>query len=446
MAVRKGLLGKEQALDFAEKVLARSPGELTEVSIRGGVSHLTRFSDNYIHQNVSESGQSISVKVIFGKKIGAASTNSLDDASIAETIAAAARIAELQRPNEEFLGIPGPASYQEVNTFFDSTFDFTPMDRAKGVKVIVDAAAAKGFKAAGAYTSGANEICLANSLGLRAYHASTSANLRTVVASDTGTGYGDASATDVTKISAEEVANEAVGLCDMDQNPVEVPAGEYEVVLQPRAVADLLGYLIRGGFSASAVQEGRSFLVGKLGQKLFSDLFTIWDDGLDPGGFPMPFDMEGTPKKKVMLVEQGVAKGLLYDFKSAKKEGKESTGHGGFGGWGAMAANMFMAPGDASMDDLVKMTKRGILITRLNYTNMAHPGRVLVTGTTRDGTFLIENGKIVKPAKNFRFTESALRVFGTMDAVGRETVRAGRGANVPAVHVPAFNFTGVTEF
>jgi predicted Zn-dependent protease len=147
-----------------------------------------------------------------------------------------------------------------------------------------------------------------------------------------------------------------------------------------------------------------------------------------------------------LLVEQGVAKGLLYDFKSAKKEGRESTGHGGFGGWGAMAGNLFMAPGDASLDELIGMTKRGILITRLNYTNMAHPAKVLVTGTTRDGTFLIENGKVVGPAKNFRFTESAIRVFGTVDAVGKETVRAGRGANVPAIHVPAFNFTGVTEF
>lgn len=439
-------MGREQALEIAEKVLARSPGELTEVSIRGGASHLTRFSDNYIHQNVSESGQSVTAKVIFGKKIGTASTNSLDDDAIAETIAAAARIAELQRPNAEFQGIPGPASYALVGTFFDSTFDFTPMDRAKGVKVIVDAAAAKGFRAAGAYTTGASEMCLANSLGLRAYHTSTSATLRTVVMSDTGSGYGDASATDVSRILAEEVAREAVGLCDANQNPVEVPPGEYEVVLKPRAVADLLGYLIRGGFSASAVQEGRSFLVGKLGQKIFSDLFSIWDDGLDPRGFPVPFDMEGTPKKKVMLVEKGVAKGLLYDFRSAKKEGKESTGHGGFGGWGAMAANLFMAPGNASLDDLIGMTKRGILITRLNYTNMAHPAKVLVTGTTRDGTFLIEEGKIVRPAKNFRFTESALRVFGTVDAVGKETVRAGRGANVPAIHVPAFNFTGVTEF
>jgi predicted Zn-dependent protease len=145
------------------------------------------------------------------------------------------------------------------------------------------------------------------------------------------------------------------------------------------------------------------------------------------------------------MVEKGVTAELLYDFKSAKKEGKQPTGHGGFGGFGAMAANVFMAPGDAAVEDLIKKTRRGILITRFHYTNMAHPIRVLVTGMTRDGTFLIEDGKIVKPVRNFRFTESALRVFGTMDAASKEAVRAGR-AVVPAIHVPAFNFTGVTEF
>jgi len=445
MAVRKGLLGKEEALKVAEKVLSMSPGELTEVSVRGGVSNLTRFSDNYIHQNVSESGQGVTVKVIFGKKIGTASTNSLDGDSIKETVDTAARIAQLQKPNDEFNGIPGPATYHDVKTFFDSTFDFSPMDRAKAVKVVVDAATAKGFKAAGAYTSAANEVCLANSLGLRAYHASTTGNLRTVVMSGTGSGYGDASAMDVAQICPHGVATTAVEKCEMNQNPVSIPAGEYEVVMEPHAVAEMVGYLVRAGFSAQAVSEGRSFLVGKLGQKLFAGMFSVWDDGLDPRGFPMPFDMEGVPKQKVVLVENGVAKELLYDFRTARKEGKQPTGHGGFGGWGPMAANMFMAPGQATMEDLIKNTRRGILITRFHYTNMAHPMRVLVTGMTRDGTFLIEDGKITKPVKNLRFTESALRVFGIVDDATKEAVRAGR-AVVPAIHVPAFSFTGVTEF
>lgn len=441
----RGLLGREGALEIAGKVIEASPGELTEVMIRGGASYLTRFCDNYIHQNVSESGQGITVKIIFGKRIGTASTNSLEDVAIRETIAAAARIAELQKPNEDFEGIPEPEPICEVKTFADSTFDFSPMDRAKAVNVIVEAAAAKGFKAAGAYSTGASEICIANSLGVRAYNSSTSAHLRTVVMSSTGSGYADAISTDVREVDPGEVARTAVGKCELSENPAVAAAGEYEVILEPRAVADMLSYLVRGGFSATSVREGRSFLAGKIGQQLFTDLFSIWDDGLDPRGFPTPFDMEGVPKQKVVMVEKGVIKGLLYDFKSAKKEGRKSTGHGGFGGWGAMAGNLFMAPGESTVEDMIKKTKRGILITRFHYTNMAHPMKVLVTGMTRDGTFLVEGGKIVKPVRNFRFTESALKVFGTMDMVGRDLARTGRSM-VPAIHVPAFSFTGVTEF
>lgn len=444
--MREGLLGRDEALRLAGSALERSTGDMTEVSVRGGVSRLTRFSDNYIHQNVSEAGHSITVKVIFGQKAGTASTNSMDEESIDAAIRAATQIAGLQKPNPEFPGLPGPSEYGRARSFFDSTLEFGPMDRARAVKVITDAAAAGGFRAAGAYTTGANETCIVNSLGLSAYHASTSANLRAVVMSDTGSGYADAVSNDSLDVDAERVASEAVELCAMNRDPEAVVPGEYEVVLQPRAVGDMLGYLIRGGFSAAAVLEGRSFLAGRLGQKMFPEAFSLWDDGLDPAGFPVPFDLEGVPKKKVVMVEKGVPRELLYDFKTAVKQGKQPTGHGGLGGWGPMASNVFMAPGQSTLDDLVGMTRRGILITRLNYTNMAHPVRALVTGTTRDGTFLIEDGKVRKPVKNFRFTESALRVFGSMDAVTRDVARLGRGGVVPAIHVPAFNFTGVTEF
>ncbi len=436
MAVRKGLLGKEAALRIVERVLEKSPGDLTTVSIRGGISHLTRFCDNYIHQNVSESGNGLSVTVIFGKKIGSASTNALDNESIDRTVETAARIARLQRPNEEFRGLPGPKELPEFDAFVPETFEFTALERAKGVKAVTDAAKAKGFEAAGAYSTGASEMCMANSLGVRAYLASTSASLSTVVMSETGSGYAEDRSRDAREISPEQVAAVATEKCAMSENPVSVPAGEYEVVLEPLAVADMLGYL-SGGFQGESYEEGRSYLSGKLGQKVFSEKLTVWDDGLDPRGFPMPFDMEGQPKKKIVMIEAGVPTALFYDFRSAQKYGKEPTG--GF------PMNIFMAEGDATVEDMIKNTKRGILVTRFHYTNMAHPFRVLVTGMTRDGTFLIEDGKITKPVKNFRFTESAIRVFNTMDMVGKESVSAGR-AVVPAIRVPAFHFTGVTEF
>ncbi len=436
MAVRQGLLGKEAALAIAQRVIDRSPGELTSVHIRGGVSHLTRFCDNYIHQNVSESGSGLSVRVIFGKKIGSASTNALDDESIDRAIEVAAQIARLQKPNEEFQGLPEPMELPEIDAFVPETFDFSALQRAEGVSVIADAAKSKGFQAAGAYSTGASEICIANSLGVRAYQVSTSASLRTVVMSDTGSGYAQGRSRDAREVSPAEIARTATEKCALSENPVSVPAGEYEVVLEPLAVADMLGYL-SGGFQGESYQEGRSYLSGKLGQKLFSEKLTVWDDGLDSRGFPTPFDMEGLPKRKVVMIDAGVPTGLFYDYRTARKYGTEPTG--GYPG------NIFMAPGDATVEEMIKKTKRGILITRFHYTNMAHPFRVLVTGMTRDGTFLIEDGKVTKPVKNFRFTESALRVFSTMDMIGKDAVSAGR-AVVPAIRVPAFNFTGVTEF
>ncbi len=444
MAERTGLLGKEKAFELADWAIKQSPGDLTEVRVRGGVSRLTRFTENYIHQNVSEANESISVKVIFGKKIGVASTNSLDEQALREVVARAARIAELQKPNEEFQGIPGPERIPELDAFSGNTYAFSALDRAAAVKAVIDQAKPKGFRAAGAFSTGAGELCVANSLGVRAYHPSTTASLSTVAMSDTSSGYASARAVDVSEIEAGEVGLKATEKCAMGENPVSIEPGEYEVILEPLAVADLLSYLAWMGFSAQAVRDGRSFVSGKLGQKLFSDLFTFWDDGMDKRGFPMPFDLEGVPKSKVAMVENGVAKDLVYDFKNAKKEGKKPTGHGGFG-WGPMAVNLFMAGGDDSIEDMIKKTCRGILVTRFHYTNPAHPIRVLITGMTRDGTFLIEDGKITKPVKNLRFTESALRVFGTMDMVGKDMVKAGRTV-APAIRVPAFTFTGTTEF
>ncbi|HHY12520.1 MAG TPA: TldD/PmbA family protein [Firmicutes bacterium] len=444
-AERVELLGRQKALEIVDKAIRHSPGDLTEVIIRGGVSRLTRFTENYIHQNVSEVNQGISVKVIFGKKIGVASTNSLDEQSLREAVENAARIAKLQKPNEDFEGIPEPEDVPEVDAFSENTYAFSAMDRAHAVKAVIDKAKSKGFKAAGAFSTDAGELCVANSLGIRAYFPSTTASLSTVVMSETSSGYASARATDVAEISAGEVGRKAAEKCAMGENPVSIGAGEYEVILEPLAVVDMLTYLAWMGFSAQAVRDGRSFVSGKLGQKLFSDRFTFWDDGLDKRGFPMPFDLEGVPKSKVVMVENGVASELVYDIKNARKEGRKSTGHGGFGGWGPMAVNLFMAGGSDSVEDMIKKTGRGILVTRFHYTNPAHPIKMLITGMTRDGTFLIEDGKITRPVKNLRFTESALRVFGTMDMVGKDMVRAGRTV-APAIRVPAFTFTGTTEF
>ncbi len=443
--VDKKPLGRENALEVIDKLIHWSPGDLTEVVLRSDSTALTRFTKNYIHQNVAERDYTVTVRVIFGKKIGSVTTNFLHDDSLKEAVEDAAAIAKLQPPNEEFEGLPEPEPLPDVDCFVPETDSFSAKSRALAVKEVVEVAKERGFEASGAFSTGTMELAVGNSRGVRAYNVSTYAALSTVMMGADGSGYAEASGRDVREIRPGEVARIARDKCAMAQNPVSIAAGEYEVVLEPLAVAMLLSYLGRAGFSALAVREGRSFLTGRLGQKLFDEKFNMWDDGLDPRGFPIPFDLEGVPKRKVTLVENGVAKELVYDYNTAKKEGRKSTGHGGFRGWGPMPVNLFMGEGTATLEEMIRSTKRGILVTRFHYTNMAHPLKVLITGMTRDGTFLIEDGYITKAVKNFRFTESALRVFSTLDMIGRETVRVERTV-VPAIRVPAFNFTGVTEF
>lgn len=443
--VAVGFLGRENCLEFLDKIIRWSPGDSTEVVLRTERRALTRFTGNRIHQNVSELGYSVTVRVAFGRRLGSATTNSLDDGSLKEALEEAARMARLQPPSDEFQGFPDPEPVSAVNCFYSRTDGFTAGDRARAVKEIVEIAKEKGVEASGSFSTGSSELAVGNSRGIAVYCPFTHASLSVVMTGKNGTGYAESSGQNVEEIKAPDVARSATEKCLVAQDPVAIPPGEYEVVLEPLAVASLLGYLARAGFSALAVREGRSFLAGRLGQKIFDEKFTMWDDGLDPRGFPVPFDLEGVPKRKVVLVDKGVATGLVYDHSTAKREGKKSTGHGGFRSWGPVPTNLFMATGDSTLEDMVSRTRKGVLVTRFHYTNMAHPLRVLVTGMTRDGTFLIEDGRIVRAVKNLRFTESALRVFSSLDMVGNEATRAERCV-VPAVRVPAFAFTGVTEF
>ena len=224
------------------------------------------------------------------------------------------------------------------------------------------------------------------------------------------------------------------------------------MVLGPDAVADMMGYLAYVSFNGLAVHEGRSFVATRLGQQVMAPGVTIWDDGLDPAGLPMPFDFEGTPKQPVSLVAAGVAKGATWDRRSAAVAGTghQSTGHAlpAPNSTGALPVNLFMKPGEASEDDLLAGIERGIWITRFWYTRVVHPLEVVMTGMTRDGTFLIEDGRITRPVRNLRFTQSYLAALAAVEAIGRDgKLIDGTFAtsSVPAIRVGRFNFTGVTR-
>ncbi|HSR10623.1 MAG TPA: metallopeptidase TldD-related protein, partial [Thermodesulfobacteriota bacterium] len=230
----------------------------------------------------------------------------------------------------------------------------------------------------------------------------------------------------------------------------------YEVVLEPEAVYEFLSFLATLGFNALSVQEGRSFLCNRFGEKLADERITIFDDGLDPAGMPVPFDFEGVPKKRVTFLDRGIARAVTYDSFTAGREGRESTGHAlpPPGTEGPIPMNLFMAPGESQIEEMVRSVRRGVYVSRFHYTNVVEPMKAVITGMTRDGTFLIEDGEIRMPVKNLRFTESILKALSRVKAVGRERKICSAGSNygrrfatgtvAPALLIDGFNFSGVS--
>lgn len=440
------MVGRDLALSLIEKALGFSTAEQTQVQLITGESMLTRYAENHIHQNVSESNSRLLIRVAFGKKLGSATTNDLSDEGIRRAVESACTIAQLSKENPRFsnFAYPSDQPYPEVISYSEETASLTSMERAEKVKIITDKARAAGFKAAGSLSTQVGELAIGNSHGIRAYNPSTRASISAMVMSETSAGQASDTAMNVNDVDFVGVAEKAFNKCRDSQDPVSIEAGDYEVILEPQAAGMLLSFLVRAVFNPMLMLEGRSLLKDRMGTQLLSDKLTIWDDATDPRGLPTPFDFEGIPKQKVVLIENGVAKNLVYDTFTANLSDTKSTGHATPFGMGGAPMHMFVQPGDASIDDMIKSTKKGLLITRFHYANMIHPMRVVVTGMTRDGTFLVEDGEIKAPVKNLRFTQGILEALNDIEMVGQEVFRAGQGS-VPALKIGKFTFTGVTE-
>jgi predicted Zn-dependent protease len=337
-----------------------------------------------------------------------------------------------------------------VDAWSDGTAEATPEFRADGVRAVIAAADAAGVTAYGSFSTEGESIAVANSAGIRAAERRTSSQLLTVQMSpDGGTGYAEGVSLDATTIDAAAIGREAATKARASDRPVTVEPGDYPVVLEEYAVVDItdmLGYL---GFSALAVQEGRSFV--EPGRRIGSDLVSIVDDGSDRNGLPASFDYEGVAKQSVPLVERGVCREVVFDSQTAARAGRTSTGHGlpAPNPWGPFPLNAVMAAGATPRDELIGGMDRGLLVTRFHYTNVVHPKLAMITGMTRDGTFLVEGGRIVGPVRNLRFTQSYLDALSGVSAVSstRKAIKGFLGAAVvPALRIDAWTFTGVTEF
>lgn len=443
------MLDESRLRAISEAGLRASTADQTEILLIGQQSPLTRYSDNYIHQNVSEAGYTLAVRAVAGKRIGFASTNQLDRDSISEAVSHACAAARLAPENPDFQSLPGPEPVQEIQAYAHATRDCPADLRAAYVERVVDMAKEKGVTVAGALSPMVLQTAVANSLGVWAYSIATRVSMTCVAMSPDSSGFARGSAVNVADIDPTAIAGRAIGKCLKSRNPISIPPGEYDVVLEPPAVADMLMYLAFPGFSAGAYQEGSSFMSYGMGKSVTGEKISIWDDGYDPQGFPMSFDFEGVPKQKVTLIEKGIARGIVYDSLTAGKEGKKSTGHSIQAFMpGAIPANLVMGGGDSSLEEMIASTEKGILITRFHYVNPLHPVKTIITGMTRDGTFLIEKGQITRGIRNLRFTESILGAFSRAVALSKQRSLEGDLLSIvcPSMKIERFTFTGGTEF
>jgi len=438
------MLSQDEIKSILDKVMSISTADETEANVGSSRNSLTRFAENHIHQNVSQDGDYLSVTVVLGNRMGEASTSKMDDDSIKKVVADAIEIAKLAPPDEELLPRMGPQKYQDVQAYDPDMDKLTPMDRAKEVAGVVKACEKNGLKTAGAFTDSSGISAMATSKGLFVYYKRSDINFSVSAMGDDSSGWADKSSFKRSGIDAISLGQIAIDKAISSRNPKNIPPGNYTVILEPDAVSELIGFMLYG-FNALAVDEGRSFLTDRVGEKIAGDYVTLVSDPYHPLHQGRPYDGDGVPTKRVELIKNGVAQNLVYDRLTAKKHGVEPTGHGGGGRntYGAYPSCPVIDGGKSTLEEMIASTDKGILVTRFWYTNYVDPMKLIITGMTRDGTFWIENGKITHGIKNFRINQSVLDMLNNIEMMS-EPALAG-GIVVPAMKVRDFDFSSGTD-
>jgi predicted Zn-dependent protease len=451
---------RERTQDLLARCLVESPADEIEAVFQAQDYGLTRFAGSTIHQNMSEEDAMVVVRVAFGQQLGSFATNQLDTEGLRGAVKRAAEIARLSHPTPNFHGFCQPMQPGKVNgeVYFPATAEVDAARRANRAADVIQTAGKAGFEAAGAVSNGVYVCAVATSRGQNVYQAETRSHGLTVVnrpgEAGFGTGYAEWYGRDFDKFDPFSLGQQAVDISVLNHDPAGIEPGNYAVILSPMAVGLLLFYLSWMGFHARSVQSGQSFLIGKKSKLVLSDSISIWDDGLDGSGYAVPFDWEGVPKQRVDIIQDGLARDVVYDSFTAAHDACRSSGHclspvRDQYYSSPLPSNLFIAPGGASKEELIASTERGILIEHLWYVREVHYGNTIVTGMTRDGTFLIENGRITRPLCNLRFTQSIAEAFRSVQMVGRDLHLAEQfiGVSVtPALKVERFNIAGISTF
>lgn len=446
------MVGEGKLKELCDFALSVSVAHQTEVVMGRTASNTTRYAQNRIHQNISQESMTVIVRSILnegkGKKIGVAYGNASSKDAIRKITLNSNEIAKIQVPDPYFKSLPKPQKIKKIKTFDKKIQKLSLKEKAEVVKKIIALAKKEKMVASGIFETVVGESAVINSLGVWAYHQSTRATITTVMSAENSTGYASQTSYILDKIDSEKIAKKAIEKAKSSADPKDIEPGRYDVILEEEAVGEMIGYLAYRGFGGKHVHEDMSFASGKIGKKVFGENITIWDDPLNLEGLPEPFDYEGWPKKKILLVEKGILKNIVYDTYTGGKYSKKSTGHSvGSTSFGPIPINMILKPGDKTKQEMLKSTKKGIWVTRFWYGNIQHYKKLNMTGMTRDGTFLIENGKITKPLKNLRFTQSITEALNNVEMVGINLKLVEQVGNhlVPALKIKNFSFTSQTE-
>jgi PmbA protein len=443
--------------EVAGRALAAAEGDDADVIVLSERSGLARFASSEVHQPTLIENCVVSLRVVRDGRIGVASTNRLDDDGLRSAAKRAGEAADSAVAEEDFPGLADPAPLPEVEGFDEEVASLGPEDWAAYARAAIEASPATDVY--GFFTSGLSDITVASTTGVAARQRMTDATTLVIAAGEGASGYASQTSWSADAIDPASVGAEAAAKAERTRGAQTIEPAPYRAVLEPYALADLLAYFGLDAFGAYGLLDERSYLAGRIGERIVDEKVTISDDGLDPRSLPKRFDFEGMPKRRVALIEDGVAKGVVWDRAAAARAGgeQESTGHAPppeYASHGPLALSLSIAGGEIdTVDELCELVGDGIYITRLHYLGVVDPREGVITGMTRDGTFRIREGKVAEPLVNLRFTVSFPQMLEDVPGLSRETTlvntndfygeRYPYGVLVPALATARFNITGV---
>jgi len=436
-------------MDVCERVLERVGGRAeAEVTVSTGTEALTRFATGFIHQNVADAVRGIHLRLAVGGRVAEGSANQADDVSLDRLVQSTLDAAGLQPVDAGWPGLAPAADAPDVDHWDDGTATAEPAARADHVGAFVSAAGE--LESAGYCSTEGIEIAFANSAGQRLVGRATAATMDGIARTATSDGSARVSSRRLADLDGDQTGRLAVERARSSADAGDLEPGHYEVILSPNCVTDMLYFLAVYGFNGRAVEEGRSF--ARVGEMQFDRSLSLADDVTHPVSVGVPFDAEGTPKRRLELITDGQTAGLVHDRRTAQALGAESTGNAVLGGasFGAVPANLVLAPGSASRDELIGSVRRGLVVTDFWYTRILDPRTQVVTGLTRNGVWLVEDGRVVRPVTNLRFTQSFVEALGpgAVLGVGSDLTLVGGGSfgdgafAAPSLHLASWNFTG----